>query len=224
MKLVKFAAFFLLSMSTLTASASVNSLSFVGGHALSSTNWSDVFSLQQFDSRLGTLTGVNVDLYGLVAGSVKYENLDASASNVGIDLGAIIKLATVSGKSLLAINPLVSNVYNASAYDGFTDFGGTSGKKLTGLSANTADSEVLNSASWLSLFTGPGVVNLKLASLGASSASGPGNLITQFATNAAANYKITYTYVTAPVPEPETYALMGLGVLALLVHRRKHVK
>ncbi|MDW5417292.1 choice-of-anchor E domain-containing protein [Iodobacter sp. CM08] len=224
MKLAKLAVFSLLSMSALTASASIHSLSFVGGHDLSSTNWNDVFSLQRFDANLGTLTGVNVDLYGTVKGSAKYESLDASASNVQIDLGAIIKLATVSGKNLLTINPLVSNAYSASAYDGITDFGGTSGKTLTGLSANAADSEVLNSASWLSLFTGPGMINLKLAAQAASSASGPGNLTTQFATNAAANYKITYTYAVTPVPEPETYALMGLGMLALLVHRRKQVK
>jgi hypothetical protein len=213
-----------LSVSAFVASAAVlpplQTVSYSGLHSSSSTDWSDVFSLQKFDSGLGALQSIDVDLYGSVGGDAKVESLDASASNVALNLNGLIKLATVTGSELIVINPLLSKTFALTAFDGLIDFSGASGKTLTGLSSSTSGSNHFSGATWLSMFTGPGAMDLSLSAKGVSSASGSGNLISQFATNAAANYKVTYTYAAA-VPEPETYALMGLGVLALLARRRK---
>ncbi|MGL4603022.1 MAG: choice-of-anchor E domain-containing protein [Iodobacter sp.] len=222
MKLTKLVLLLLASMTSFAASAAVQTLSFSGNHSLQNTNWTDSLNIQKFNTALGALQSVSLDLYSNVTGTARFESLDSSATTVALDLGGIIRLATAAADAtLITVNPLVANKYNVTAFDGSIDLGGTSGKTINGLQAADSASVTLNSASWLSFFTGSDTVALNLTAAGKSSASGSGNLISQFSTNADAGYKVTYNYIATPVPEPETYALMGLGVIALLARRRK---
>lgn len=54
------------------------------------TNWTNMLSVQQFDSSLGTLQSVLVTLDGLVEGSAKTESMDSAPSTVTLDLQAEI--------------------------------------------------------------------------------------------------------------------------------------
>lgn len=222
MKLTKLVLLLLASMTSFAASAAVQTLSFSGNHSLQNTNWTDALNIQKFNTALGALQSVSLDLYSNVTGGARFESFDSSATEIKLDLSGVIKLATAAtNATLITVNPLVANTYKVSAFDGAVDFDGTSGKTISGLQAADSASVTLNSASWLSFFTGSDTVALNLVADGKSSATGAGNLITQFSTNADAGYKVTYNYIATPVPEPETYALMGLGVIALLARRRK---
>lgn len=188
-----------------------------------STNWSQTLMLNQFDSAFGMMTGVTLTLNGAVSGNALAESLDASPTTILLDLGAQIVATVTGGPSLsVTVNPVSNQTFNASAYDGTIDFGGTSGVTYNGIGGLDSDFSVLTSG--LAGFIGNGMISIGLTGTGTSTASGAGNLITQFSTNAAAEATVTYTYTppTSEVPLPAGLPLLlaGLGGLAL-VRRRK---
>lgn len=51
------------------SSAQADVISYTANKAMTTTNWSDFFSFNKFDSSLGTLTGITFDLTGIVRGT-----------------------------------------------------------------------------------------------------------------------------------------------------------
>ena len=207
-----------------SAQAATQTISFSADRALGATNWSDTLGLGKFDSNLGTLTSIKFHLEGAVQGSGKTESLDASASDVTLSLASLLTLYRPDNSTLLVANPLFTQTFALSAFDGSIDFAGTSGAS-TGLRSRTGSNGYTSaSASDFALFSsaGGGLIYLGLNAIGSSTGSGAGNLLTQFQTSASGRVQVTYEYISA-VPEPETYAMLltGLALAGVMMRRRK---
>lgn len=208
------------------ASAQAETITFTADRAVGTTDWVSLLSLQKFNTALGTLNSITFNLSGVVQGVGSAESLDSDATNVVLSLGSAIILSRPNGSTVTAVNPTYTQSFNFADFDGDIDFAGASGG-TTGLRlASSTSSFTSSSASDFALFSsnGGGLINLGIAATGAADATGSGNLVTEFATSAGARVSVTYIY--APVPEPETYAMMlaGVGLLALVRRRQSSKK
>lgn len=186
----------------------------------SRTDFTADVSIPQFDSSLGDLTSVFVELTGEVTGSIQLESLDAADATVTADLASEIELQRPDMSSLVVSLPEASIVRDLTAFDGAVDFGGSSGFTEDNLSESDTNSTLFTDPADFALFLGSGNLILPVAATGQSEASGAGNLGAFFNTFAAANISVTYEYTERPtaVPEPGApmgaLALVGLGMMA----------
>ena len=136
----------------------------------------------------------------------------------------MLSLTRPDSSTLVVTNPVFSQNFNFTSFDGLINFGGTSGGTTGTVSVSDMNSFVSYSANDFSLFSalGGGAINLGLFATGNSSGSGSGNLITQISTAAAGDVKVNYTYTSATaVPEPESLALVLAGLGLIGVARRR---
>lgn len=188
----------------------------------SPTSWNSTVFLPLFDAAtFGNLTRVTLALTGGVFGSVRLESLDASAATISYSLSAQVSATGLNGLNVVVL-PAASGSFSASAFDGGTDFGGTSGVTLLN-QANTASNSTFSTAPLsLAAYSGIGTFGVALAATGNSSANGSGNLVTQFLSNAGGLVSVTYEYdPISATPEPATFAFVGLGLVAAGLIRRK---
>jgi hypothetical protein len=210
----------LLAVLAAAGTASAAEVCYDGSFALTRTNWSDSLVIPKFDSALGTLLSVRWTVSGNIEGAAAFESLDASDTIIMTSLSATISLTRPDASPLQVIIPVAMNMDLASQFDGTIDFGGTSGKSYPALSASDSGNSSTNAAADLLLFTAGFLgetIALPVTAVGSSTASGAGNLITQFATFAGASVEVCYTY--EPIPAPGALAVLGLG--GLVVGRRR---
>jgi len=191
-----------LASSALTASAQqTQTVCFTDSIPLQPTNWSNSVSVPKFNPNLGTLQSITFQLTGNVAGTARAESLDASATIVNTSFQASITLLRPDLTPLVIVLPLANFSDSFTAFDGVIDFAGTSG--VTHANINVTDTQGFTSPppiGDLALFTGAGNIVLPVAAQGASTATGAGNLITQFTTDAGADVRVCYTYVPNTPP------------------------
>jgi hypothetical protein len=184
------------------------------------TNWAKTLELPQFDPSLSILTGITVQIEGRTAGEIRVETPNPTPSTVISTLQSQITLA-LPGGATLQVNPSSTITDDFTAFDGEIDFAGTSGATHLDLSASVTESAVLPAGDWAP-YVGLGVVSLPVEALGLSSSSGPGAIMTQFTSLAAATVDVTYEYREFGVPDAgATGALLGGAFLALGAFRRK---
>lgn len=196
--------FFVIAPTKLNAAPNQNEIINNVSIPLTTTNWSDVVALPQFDPSLGTLTSIDIALTGLITGNAKYESNDSAPGTITLNLEASIELQRPDNTSLLMVTPLTAITDTAEAFDGVIDFGGLSGNEFFDLAASVTENVTLDSDADLALFSGTGTVDLSLAATGNSRSTGLGNVINLFNTNAGAEIVVTYTYLAPAIDIQKT--------------------
>ena len=192
------------------------------------TNYVSSLSLGRFDPSLGTLQSVSVALSGSIVGVIRIESEEGEPVIVTENIQAAITLLRPNGSSLALVIPFESIDDYFTAYDGVTDFAGTSGITRSGVTATQDVSVTTSTPEDLALFTGTTNIALPLSATSSSLATGSGNIVTAFTTFAGASATVDYIYqeaATPPIaqiPEPNALALLGIGLLGLsFVQRRR---
>jgi len=198
----------------------VETVSYDASIALRQTNWSDSLVFPKFDPSLGILKKVIFQIDGHVEGNVQFESLDAAGTTITSFLQAEITLFRPDNTVLAVVIPVLMNSDPATAFDGGTDFAGTSGKSYLGLSVDKSEMDMTSSLVDFALFTAalPGdTISLPVDAQGTSGGTGAGNLLLLTRTDAAARFIVTYEYNL--IPTPSSLGLLGLA--GLVVGRRR---
>lgn len=195
-------------------------------YGYNTTNWTHTLgSLNQFDSLLGTLNFITVTLYGAINQNLSAENTGATSDNLTPVAGGTIRFRQGGSTVLAQVLPTTTGAtFAASAYDGASDFTGTSGINFGTLNASDSTTVTLSGAA-LAAFIGTGTLSgfdVRAVGNGVIE-SDNGNLDTSISTEAFADLSITYDYTptTNKVPEPASMALVGLGMIGAMALRRR---
>jgi hypothetical protein len=158
------------------------------------TDWTATQSVPQFDPSLGTLTSVEIINSAPVKNAIRVENLDTASATIHATISGDL---TLSGPSVPGLDTALSadQTFNATAFDGTIDFGGTSGHTFAPQTINGSNSTVLTAATDLAKYEGTGTVNFTVATHASSTATGSANLLLQVNTTAAATVTVIYHYI-----------------------------
>lgn len=178
--------------------------------------WNFPLFIPQFDPSLGTLSLVELRLYGMLGGFAKVENRDSVPQTIRVSSKSVITARRPDGGVWLVSSPELITVTNASAFDNNLDFGGTSGSTYPKIYTSQAVYLALSDPAELALFTGLGTVASAVDGTDAATSwtdSGSTNYKTDIYIESGATMGVTYTFT--PVPEASAVVqLIGLVVLA----------
>jgi len=179
-------------------------------------------TLNQFNSSLGTLNSVTIDLSSAFTYGTKFENISPNSDSTvtkNIDHRLMIN---GTGQTILDTGLVHYNKnWNTAKYDGTVDYAGSSGFTVSDTNGLTTAHLTLSGAS-LAPYVGNGSLLLAVfsnASFSGGFSGGNGSFINNqsFATSAT----VTYDYTVTPTPIPAAAWLLGSGLMGLVGVRRK---
>lgn len=213
----------ILALAACCGAASAGQVFQMGALSQSTTNWSRTFNVQQFDDQGGALTleSVVIEMLSGVAGSARFENRDTAGRTISTNIDASISIR-IGGDTLLETAPSMAGSYEVGGFDGVIDFGGASGRTITDLvdlrsSATTLTVGVDDLAAWI----GTGTLQLTGVASALSAASGGGNLLALFQTQAGFDWSITYNFRGEVIPAPTAALLGSAGLVGVFGVRRR---
>src|ERR1017187_1308300 len=216
--IISVTAALLLGLASLAQAASYNTATETTG--LQGLSFTDTLYLPQFDTSLGTLTGVTLNISDTEQAEVTVENGSASPASITVSLAGSVEATDNNGIDSIAILNKNFGPYSLLANEGPTipTYNG-SGPDFQDLGLISDTATKTASSSDLSLYEGPGTVPIDITGLGGWNASGS----TAYSLNinefvGQGSVYATYTYT--PVPEPSSALFLGLGGLALVWRRR----
>ena len=202
---------------TAAMSASATTISFDDLFSDVEGNGGGTLNLTQFDSSLGTLQSVQFELVDKLTGFVQVENTGPTGGTFVANMTGTLHSAFGD------LNAVANNTFVLPAYDKHLDYAGTSGVTYDIGQVSQTYSNTYTGAPELLLFTGNGAVQVAVTGEVTPYSHGSGNASYYSEGTIDAYAKVTYTYQTAPVPEPETYAMLltGLGLMGAVLRKRK---
>jgi hypothetical protein len=214
-----------IAIGSFTVGARANTVTYSGSIALSRTNWTSSVSVPKFDPALGTLNSIEFTLDGFVDGSASFENKNGPVT-VKMHLQAQETLYRPDFSTLVVTIPVAMTSDAVTGFDQTIDFGGTSGRTYSLLSASASNSFTTTSVLDEALFTGLGNIVLPVDAQGTSFGSGSGSMVLRFITSASAKATVTYDYNAVPEPATITMSILALGAVGwrLLLRRREQAK
>lgn len=182
-----------------------------------------------FDTSLGTLTSVEIQLVARERADITIENDTNVPLTAAAELSGFVTLTIDennngnSDDSLSVITTITntSSSQNLGATDGTPDSGPDFFDFETLTSGDSTNSVVTSNATLLSFFEGDGITTRTalVTANGGWAADGVSDVTLSIA-NFEADAEVTVTYTYTPVPEPSS-ALLGLAGACLLLVRRK---
>jgi hypothetical protein len=159
-------------------------------------------SLLYFSSTLGTLTEVDLVTSGWFQTQFSAENLGPSSCTIVGTTGGNLAINLPTGAMPVTIPP-VTETFNASAFDGELDYGGTSGQTFApATSYSMPQMTILTSPADLAAFTGHFRIPISVSGHATGSVASDGNdLSTAFQTDTSATITVIYHYIPH-LPDP----------------------
>lgn len=219
---------FAIALASLSVSAHAAVISFEAPLNLETTEINQSLSLNQFNSTLGTLDSISIELFGQAISTASITNNAAQSQLFGFTstlnllfsggpLAELIQLPLFATSTITGADPLGRIAIAAGATYALDPVDVSKSLMVGVTEAN------------FGAFLGSGAITLNCESLvNNSNTGGGGNVSVTQATTAGCGAKVTYTYTEStpptdpnPVPEPGSLALLGLGLMGLAGLRRK---
>jgi uncharacterized repeat protein (TIGR01451 family) len=203
-----------------TISTAPKSESFGLPFANNKTNQTQTGALPQFDPSLGTLTSIDLMITGQITSDIRVENEDPAPATI---TGEISGTLNISGPDFnTQVTTSSSNkTFNAAAWDGLSDFAGTSGTDFGAVTVPGSTTVSLNSSKALADFTGTGTVSISEIARTSSSASGGGNLLAQISSSGSAHLTVVYHYTPDNCLRPGHYTIVQTQLPPGYLHGRE---
>jgi hypothetical protein len=153
-------------------------------------------ALLYFAATMGTLTEVDVVTSGSFTSRLSVENLGPAARTIAGTTAGDLSISVPAGAIPVAI-PAVTQTFDASAFDGTLDYGGTSGRTFApATSGSAAQTMVLTSPADLAAFTGHFRIPIGVAGHATGSTDPEdGEVSAGFATQTSATISVVYHYI-----------------------------
>ncbi len=167
----------------------------------------------KFNSSLGTLTSVTLQIGSDISTKLTVTNLGTTASSGNARTEVTVTVVDpANSANFNLVNDILTPKFSYNLAAGATVTSGT-------INANGATvTNVFTDAMTLVDFTGSGTISLGVSTFTATLlANSGGNTSSTQNTTATATGQVTYTYNVAVVPEPTTIVLLGLGGMMLMI-------